>query len=79
MDDYNDTKGEQIIRCVMKMAQNLDISITAEGVETEDQYIFLREIGCDVIQGYYFAKPMPETDYEKCLGNRIFQQPVGGT
>lgn len=67
VDDYNDTKGEQIIRCVMKMAQNLDISITAEGVETEDQYIFLREIGCDVIQGYYFAKPMPETDYEKCL------------
>lgn len=67
VDDYNDTKGEQIIRCVTKMAQNLDISITAEGVETEDQYIFLREIGCDVIQGYYFAKPMPEMDYEKCM------------
>ena len=67
VDDYNDTKGEQIIRCVMRMAQNLDISITAEGVETEDQYVFLREIGCDVIQGYYFAKPMPEQDYEKCM------------
>ena len=69
VDDYNDTKGEQIIRCVMEMAQNLDISITAEGVETEEQYIFLREIGCDVIQGYYFAKPMPEADYEKCMAN----------
>lgn len=69
VDDYDDTKGEQIIRCVTKMAQNLDISITAEGVETEAQYIFLREIGCDVIQGYYFAKPMPEADYEKCMEN----------
>ena len=67
MDDYNDTKGEQIIKCVTKMAQDLDISITAEGVETEEQYIFLKEIGCDMIQGYYFAKPMPEQDYEKCM------------
>lgn len=67
VDDYNDTKGEQIIKCVTKMAQDLDISITAEGVETEEQYIFLKEIGCDMIQGYYFAKPMPEQDYEKCM------------
>lgn len=67
MDDYNDTKGEQIIKCVTKMAQDLDLSITAEGVETEEQYIFLKEIGCDMIQGYYFAKPMPEQDYEKCM------------
>lgn len=67
VDDYNDKRGEQIIRCVMQMAQSLDISITAEGVETEDQYVFLRGIGCDVIQGYYFARPMPEKDYEKCM------------
>jgi len=67
VDDYKDVKSEQIIRCVLRMAQNLDISITAEGVETEEQYIFLREIGCDTIQGYYFAKPMPESDYEKCM------------
>lgn len=67
VDDYNDVRGEQIIRCVMQMAQNLHIEITAEGVETEEQYVFLRGIGCDTIQGYYFAKPMPEKDYEQCM------------
>lgn len=69
VDDYNDVRGEQIIRCVMQMAQNLHIEITAEGVETEEQYIFLRGIGCDTIQGYYFARPMPEEDYKKCMMN----------
>lgn len=67
VDDYNDVRGEQIIRCVMQMAQNLNIEITAEGVETEEQYIFLKGIGCDTIQGYYFARPMPEQDYEQCM------------
>lgn len=65
VDDYNDIRGEQIIRCVMQMAQKLEIEITAEGVETEEQYVFLRGIGCDTIQGYYFAKPMPEEEYKK--------------
>lgn len=64
VDDYDDERGEQIIRCVMQMAQNLRIEITAEGVETEDQYEFLKGIGCNTIQGYYFAKPMPEEEYE---------------
>ncbi len=67
VDDYDDIRGEQIIRCVMQMAQSLNIAITAEGVETEEQYVFLRGIGCDTIQGYYFARPMPEEDYEQCM------------
>lgn len=67
VDDYDDERGEQIIRCVMNMAQNLQISITAEGVETEDQYIFLNSIGCDTIQGYYFARPMPEEEFESSI------------
>lgn len=40
VDDFDDERGEQIIRCVMRMAQDLCISITAEGVETEEQYKF---------------------------------------
>jgi len=64
VDDYDDERGERIIRCVMRMAQDLRIAITAEGVETEEQYRFLKSIGCDTIQGYYFARPMPEEEYE---------------
>lgn len=64
VDDYDDERGERIIRCVMRMAQDLRIAITAEGVETEAQYKFLTSVGCDTIQGYYFARPMPEAEYE---------------
>ncbi|MEG2074249.1 MAG: EAL domain-containing protein [Angelakisella sp.] len=40
------------------MAQNLGIKTVAEGVETKEQVAFLRDLGCDIVQGYYFAKPM---------------------
>ena len=64
VDDYDDVRGEQIIRCVMKRAKDLSIGITAEGVETKEQFEFLKSIGCDTIQGYYFARPMPEDEFE---------------
>lgn len=70
VDDYDDVRGRQIIRCVMRLAQDLQIAITAEGVETQDQYEFLKSIGCDTIQGYYFAKPMPEEEFEARMERR---------
>lgn len=53
-----DTKAKQIITSIVRMAKKLNISTLAEGVETEDEFLFLREIGCEKIQGYYFAHPM---------------------
>ena len=47
-----------IIRAVVAMAQSLDMTTTAEGVETEEQAQLVRELGCDKIQGYYFGRPM---------------------
>ncbi|MCM1184716.1 MAG: GGDEF domain-containing protein [Roseburia sp.] len=70
VDDFDDVRGSQIIRCVMRLAQDLQIAITAEGVETKEQYEFLKSIGCDTIQGYYFAKPMPAEEYETCMEMR---------
>lgn len=67
VDDFDDAKGEKIITSVIRLAQSLHIEVTAEGVETEDQYKFLKELGCNMIQGYYFAKPMPEEEFEKLL------------
>ncbi len=54
-----DEKAKKIIKAIVAMAKELNISTLAEGVETEDQYLFLREIGCEKIQGFYFARPMP--------------------
>ena len=47
------------------MAQALDLFIISEGVEKRSQVDFLKEMKCDLIQGYVFAKPMPVPEFEK--------------
>ena len=41
------------------------MEVITEGVETQEQVRFLTDFGCDIFQGYYFAKPMPVEDFEK--------------
>ncbi len=60
-------KGAKIIEAVIKMAEALDMTVIAEGVEDKEQVEFLTKLGCDYIQGYYFAKPMPEEQYKKLI------------
>lgn len=61
------TKTRSIIRFIIEMAHAMDIKIIAEGAETKEQVEFLRDNGCDYIQGYYFYKPMPEEEFVKLL------------
>lgn len=56
-------RAENIIAAIIRMSKWLGLKTTAEGVEDGNQAAFLREIGCNYIQGYYFAKPMPLEDY----------------
>lgn len=56
-------KCEKIIEAVINMAASLELPVIAEGVEEEEQVQLLKRLGCDYIQGFYFAKPMPEEDY----------------
>lgn len=67
-----DEKARKIITFIVRMAKGLDISTIAEGVETRDQYLFLREIGCEKIQGYYFARPMPFEKLSPYFRSRSF-------
>lgn len=60
-------KGRNILEHVLQMASNLDITVLAEGVETKEQVELLRSIGCDQVQGYYYAKPMPEDEFFELL------------
>lgn len=62
-----DGRGENIIASVVRMAKWLHIPVIAEGVETRQQVEFLRGIGCEYVQGFYFAKPMPENQYEELI------------
>lgn len=60
-------RARTIIRQIIVMARELGITSLTEGVETKEQYEGLREMGCELYQGYYFAKPMPEEDFERFL------------
>lgn len=56
-----------IVATIISMAQSLKLSVVAEGVETRDQLDFLREAGCDEMQGYLFSRPVPAGEMEKLL------------
>ena len=56
-----------IISCVVDMARRLRIASLCEGVETQEQSDYLKEVGCQMQQGYYFSRPVPETDFEKYM------------
>ena len=65
LDEAADTnRGQNIISSVIEMTKKLDLITVAEGVETEQQKEMLREMGCDIVQGYYYAKPMPVQEFE---------------
>ncbi len=57
-----DRDATMIIRSVLGLASSLDLSVVAEGVETDEQRRLLLELGCDSAQGYYFGRPMPPLD-----------------
>lgn len=66
--ETTDTKrGKIIISKIVEMAKAIDIKVICEGVETYEQVEFLREIDCDKVQGYLFAKPMVLDEFEKHL------------
>jgi EAL domain-containing protein (putative c-di-GMP-specific phosphodiesterase class I) len=59
-----------ILNAVVNLAKALKIKTTAEGIETKAQYQKLKDIGCDLGQGYYIAKPLLDTDFKRFLLDR---------
>ena len=60
-------RARTIIEEIIAMAGKLGITSLTEGVETQEQFEMLEKMGCQMYQGYYFAKPMPVEDFEKYL------------
>jgi EAL domain-containing protein (putative c-di-GMP-specific phosphodiesterase class I) len=61
---------QEIIKTIIIMAQNLSMNTVAEGVETKEQLDFLAHQGCNIMQGYYFGRPMPAKKFEGILKER---------
>jgi diguanylate cyclase (GGDEF)-like protein len=60
----NSARSKTILRTIISLSKQLGMDVVTEGVETKEQVDFLTEMGCNVFQGYYFAKPMPVSDFE---------------
>ncbi len=60
-------KDMKLVELVLEIARNLGVPVVAEGVETEEEYKMLKTAGCDIIQGYYFSKPIPPEEMEKFI------------
>ena len=61
----------RLVKLILDIAKYLKVKVVAEGVETEGQMQFLRENGCDLVQGYYFSKPIPPEEFEKLIEKEI--------
>ena len=70
----NDSRSERILTSVLRLADRLDLPVIVEGVETQEQTEFLQSIGCNYVQGFYFARPMPLDDYEKIVKGQQSEQ-----
>ena len=60
-------KAESIIKHIIGLSHDVGAKVVAEGVETKEQFAFLQSVNCDMIQGYYFYKPMTEAEFAKLL------------
>ncbi|MGI6069181.1 MAG: bifunctional diguanylate cyclase/phosphodiesterase [Blautia sp.] len=71
--DQNDKRGKAVIQSVISLSKQLDMQIVAEGVETLDQVEFLEENGCDMVQGYYFSRPVPAAKFPDLLKKETWE------
>ncbi len=60
-------RSRSILASIVLMADRLSMPVIMEGVETAEQVSFLQSIGCNYVQGYYFARPMPVSEYEALI------------
>lgn len=62
-DIYHDNRARLVVKQIIELCRQLGITSVAEGVETEQHLEILREMDCDIIQGYYLNKPLPENEF----------------
>ena len=64
---------QEIFNSIVDLVHKLKLTVTAEGIETEEQFDFVKRVNCDYLQGYYFSKPIPENDVVLFLQRKRLQ------
>ncbi|MBQ6343346.1 MAG: EAL domain-containing protein [Anaerolineaceae bacterium] len=64
-------KDIQLVELILDIANSLKVPVVAEGVETEQQMLLLKNLGCAMVQGFYFSKPLPAKEFEKIIISNI--------
>ena len=59
------SRSRMILNFVISMSKELGMPVVSEGVETQSQVDYLRSIGCDIFQGYYYSRPLPVQEFEE--------------
>ena len=67
---FGESRDVRMIELIIDIADYLHVPVVAEGVETEEQYMVLKAMGCDYVQGYYFSKPVPPEGFDRFLIER---------
>lgn len=76
IDDMMTPEGHNMVATIVTIAHNLDMSVVAEGVETEDQLPPLRALNCETVQGYYYSKPLSSSEFEQYLRDERGRRPT---
>jgi len=71
VDKANLEGDNNVINYIADMAEHMKVKTIVEGVETKEQVEFIKKIGCDVIQGYYYSKPIPKEEFEEYVKKYI--------
>ena len=64
-------KELRLVELMMDIARFIKVKVVAEGVENKEQYELLKKTGCDIVQGYYFSRPVPPAEFEKLIEKEI--------
>ena len=77
---FSEKGNTRMLEVTFDISDSLSVPMIAEGVETAEQMLTLKAMGCDIVQGYYFARPMPAVEFEPFLAERrMIDQAEGGS
>ena len=68
---FRDEKAQYVMNAAMQMIHGMQLKIVSEGIEEEEQYRKMAQLGIDYIQGYYFSKPLPETEFVDFMKDKV--------